>query len=708
MGAAGYGYYRAVIFTSMFLGYLLYYFNRKTFSFLMPSVMEEVELGKEELGLITSSQTLAYAISKFVSGVLSDQLSARWLFSAGLFIVGGINVLFSWSSTVMVFTGLWFLNGLGQGFGWPPCGKVLRKWFEPSQFGTWWAVLSCSMNLAGSLGPIVTTVLAEYYSWRTIISVSGVICMSFAFVCLLLVKNEPRDVGLPSIQAGSKKGKGNKNTPNDESTLKEFLLSPYLWVLSMGYLVVFGVKIACTDWGQLFLMQEKGQSAMMGKTLHQLSAVQAYPPTITPQSKLIPRPSLPSPSLSPDHHSPVQAYPQTITPQSKLIPRPSPPVQADPQTITPQSKLIPRPSPPVQAYPPTITPQSKLIPRPSPPVQAYPPTITPQSKLIPRPSPPVQAYPPTITPQSKLIPRPSPPVQAYPQTTTPQSKLIPRPSLPVQADPQTTTPQSKLIPRPSPPVQADPPVHHHTPSPVQAYPQTITPSPSLSPDHHPQSKLIPRPSLPSPSLSPDHHPQSKLSMADNVLYCSSYMSALEVGGFAGSIAAGFLSDRAVARHGLGTHGNPRHGLLLTMMAGMAVSMYLFRVTITAEVPKEDPLWVIALHPVSVLTGLSEKEIWILTLGAAFGFSSYGPIALFGVIANESAPSNYCGTSHAIVALMANVGAFLAGLPFSVIAKHYSWDTAFWVAEVICALTTVCFFLLRNMRTKMGHVHKKTD
>lgn len=47
------------------------------------------------------------------------------------------------------------------------------------------------------------------------------------------------------------------------------------------------------------------------------------------------------------------------------------------------------------------------------------------------------------------------------------------------------------------------------------------------------------------------------------------------------------------------------------------------------------------------------QLWILTLGAVFGFSSYGPIALFGVIANESAPANLCGTSHAIVALMAN-------------------------------------------------------
>lgn len=78
-------------------------------------------------GLITSSQSAAYAISKFVSGVLSDQMSARWLFSSGLLLVGLVNVVFSWSSAVPVFAALWFLNGLAQGLGWPPCGKILRK-----------------------------------------------------------------------------------------------------------------------------------------------------------------------------------------------------------------------------------------------------------------------------------------------------------------------------------------------------------------------------------------------------------------------------------------------------------------------------------------------------------------------------------------------------------------------------------------------------
>ncbi|RLV93756.1 hypothetical protein DV515_00013396 [Chloebia gouldiae] len=454
MAAGGYGRYRAVIFAAMFVGYTLYYFNRKTFSFVMPAVMAEVPLGKDELGECRcrrlgpagaepavpraeaplgsarrSSQSAAYAISKFISGVLSDQMSARWLFSSGLLMVGLVNVVFSWSSTVMAFAGLWFLNGLAQGLGWPPCGKILRKWFEPSQFGTWWAILSTSMNLAGGLGPIVAALVSMNYDWRKTLSFSGFTCMVVSFVCLVLIKNEPADVGLPNIEQGAKKGK--KGSSSDNSTLTELLLSPYLWVLSTGYLVVFGVKTCCTDWGQLFLIQERGQSMLVG---------------------------------------------------------------------------------------------------------------------------------------------------------------------------------------------------------------------------------------------------------------SSYISALEIGGLVGSIAAGYLSDRAVAKVGLSSYGNPRHALLLSMMAGMCVSMFLFRITVTGDSPK----------------------LWILTLGAVFGFSSYGPIALFGVIANESAPANLCGTSHAIVALMANVGGFLAGLPFSTIAKHYSWATAFWVAEVTCITSTVAFFLLRNIRTKMGRISKKAD
>lgn len=46
----GYGAYRAQIFAAMFGGYTLYYFSRKSFSFVLPALMEDVALDKDDLG----------------------------------------------------------------------------------------------------------------------------------------------------------------------------------------------------------------------------------------------------------------------------------------------------------------------------------------------------------------------------------------------------------------------------------------------------------------------------------------------------------------------------------------------------------------------------------------------------------------------------------------------------------------------------------
>jgi len=69
MGATGYGYYRATIFFCMFFGYSLYFFNRKTFSFVMPSVMEEIKLDKDDLG-----ETTAFRFSLFGEVVFAQAI----------------------------------------------------------------------------------------------------------------------------------------------------------------------------------------------------------------------------------------------------------------------------------------------------------------------------------------------------------------------------------------------------------------------------------------------------------------------------------------------------------------------------------------------------------------------------------------------------------------------------------------------------------
>lgn len=68
MAKASYGYYRSTIFLAMFVGYTLYYFSRKTFSFVMPSVMQEVKLDKDDLGMTSFFLLLTYIIYVFLKG----------------------------------------------------------------------------------------------------------------------------------------------------------------------------------------------------------------------------------------------------------------------------------------------------------------------------------------------------------------------------------------------------------------------------------------------------------------------------------------------------------------------------------------------------------------------------------------------------------------------------------------------------------------
>lgn len=74
------------------------------------------------------------------------------------------------------------------------------------------------MNLAGGLGPIMVTILAQNYSWRSILALSGAMCVVVSFLCLLFIQNEPADVGLQNLDPTPTKGKKGKDPPRPSSS----------------------------------------------------------------------------------------------------------------------------------------------------------------------------------------------------------------------------------------------------------------------------------------------------------------------------------------------------------------------------------------------------------------------------------------------------------------------------------------------------------
>lgn len=254
------------IFATIFVGYAAFAYNRKGVSYAVPHMLKE-GFEREHIGMILSMQNLAYLISKFMGGILSDRLKSRTLFGSGLFISGLATLLFSGFDDLNSQRLSWFLNGLAQGLGWPAIAKLLKNWFEPSELGTWWSLTSASSNLAGCIGPFVFTFLTHQYGWRNTMVYSGFASIGLGSFCYMYLKDSPNhdDALLSKKSANDKKKTSPSKTSakrNNNLTMKSLLLTNFIWVISICYLLISTIKTGLTDWSQVFLINDRGQNSL--------------------------------------------------------------------------------------------------------------------------------------------------------------------------------------------------------------------------------------------------------------------------------------------------------------------------------------------------------------------------------------------------------------------------------------------------------------
>jgi OPA family glycerol-3-phosphate transporter-like MFS transporter len=111
------------IFAGIFFGYAGYYLLRKNFSLAMPYLIDE-GYTRGQLGLAISAIAIAYGLSKFLMGLVSDRSNPRYFLPFGLLISALVMFVFGFApwatSSVTIMFILLFINGWAQGMGWPP------------------------------------------------------------------------------------------------------------------------------------------------------------------------------------------------------------------------------------------------------------------------------------------------------------------------------------------------------------------------------------------------------------------------------------------------------------------------------------------------------------------------------------------------------------------------------------------------------------
>ena len=259
-----------VIICSM-IGYAMFYFVRKNFSFAIPLLNAEYGISNASFGIIMTLGGLIYGVSKFVNGILADRTNARWHLVIGLSVCVLTSVLFGFADKLSVlFTGategvpfirgmvivmavLYIINQIFQGCGFAPCNHLMVSWVPPKELATKMSI----WNTSHSVGAFVVAVICGYLTkWQLCFWVPAVIAFLGIFFIIITLRDTPKSVGLPELP--KVKGELDESEHQDPKAFRQFLMkkvfmNPVIWVLAITDLFIYIVRFAILDWGPSML-----------------------------------------------------------------------------------------------------------------------------------------------------------------------------------------------------------------------------------------------------------------------------------------------------------------------------------------------------------------------------------------------------------------------------------------------------------------------
>lgn len=264
-----------VIICSM-IGYAMFYFVRKNFSFAIPLLNEEYGISNASFGIIMTLGGLIYGVSKFVNGILADRTKARWHLVIGLSVCVLTSVLFGFADKISeLFTGsaqgegfvrgmvivmavLYIVNQIFQGCGFAPCNHLMVSWVPPKELATKMSI----WNTSHSVGAFVVAIICGYLTrWQLCFWIPAAIAFVGIFFIIATLRDTPKSVGLPELPKVKAEAELESEDPKAfrNFLMKRVFLNPVIWVLAITDLFVYVVRFAILDWGPSML-QDMGLS----------------------------------------------------------------------------------------------------------------------------------------------------------------------------------------------------------------------------------------------------------------------------------------------------------------------------------------------------------------------------------------------------------------------------------------------------------------
>lgn len=273
-----YRHWRTRMLYGSLVAYGLFYFTRKNISIALPLLSEELGYSNSDLGMLGSLLYISYAISKGAFGFVGDRVDPRRFMAVGLTLSAVLNICFSLSTSLVFFGMFWFMNGMVQAMGAPPCAKICVRWFSVSERGTKWGIWNISHQAGGGIILILAGWFAAWFGWRGVFIGPAVICLLGVIFIYNRLRDRPEQLGLPPIEEYREDPEVSDPATDEEDgrltyfqlVVRRVLTNPNLLLLATASMCVYIVRYGTLDWGTKYLVEVKGQDIGWAGTITSL------------------------------------------------------------------------------------------------------------------------------------------------------------------------------------------------------------------------------------------------------------------------------------------------------------------------------------------------------------------------------------------------------------------------------------------------------
>lgn len=300
------------------IGYAIFYFVRKNFSFAIPGLTAEYGISKTTFGAIIAVVSLIYGISKLINGFLADWINGRWHMMTGLAVSAVANLVFGAGAIisawyvgadygehftyvlVALFTVLLIINNMFQGCGFPPCNRLITHWVPPQELATKMSIWNTSHSIGAFIAALLcgyimghtgvdrsadpemvaritanlgegasaerlTNALQHVGAWQWTFWIPAFIAVLGVIFIIVTLRDTPRSVGLPELGGTGAKAEKSEDERRDHRRflIDRVIKNPIVWILALGDFFVYVVRMAVLDWGPSFLQESRSLSPEM-------------------------------------------------------------------------------------------------------------------------------------------------------------------------------------------------------------------------------------------------------------------------------------------------------------------------------------------------------------------------------------------------------------------------------------------------------------